>query len=691
VHIRAHPPGDPRQIPADGLTRRAYAYITAAFSDAVAAVRAAEETTRNNTLNAEAFDLFSKFWRGGVLGADDITAAMQAAGEACGLDEIEVDRTIGSALDGAQRKDRSGELPDFVYEEPVTGGQAAAGDLVMPSIDAAILAFEQLYDLRACGEEFFARPADTGTPAVVTEIGDAMKRAVMNWWRDAAVAWNAELTKGRAAATEAFIEQLEARDPLEQLAILKDLYFERRKKQDENEDDEGKWAVVFPAIDTFTRIVEHLRASASRHEPVELHLRVVDGPGFVVVDLAGESGSVVLITADGWRVCDVREVEGVPWFKRGPAMLPQVIPVAPEDVLATLEQGRQVLGLDAAQWRIALSGVIGAYFPSIARPGPWISGPSGTGKTTRGEMLAGWIDPMPHLGGRINLKRDERNARAKAMNTFIFTIDNASLISQDESDFWCSMHTGASDQVRKLHSDNTMLNYSYRRIGMGTSLVLPAGFQADALRRILHIQLAGTDKHPDSEALWKAYNQIKPAMLGAIFTLVAGVLANLDKAMGDELAGVPEMSDFARRLHAADLAFPGLGHDQEQGLFETYRLHAVEVLVSAGLEDPLALLVLKVMDQRGEEDFIISPTGLLTVLRAAATGRDEFAKWFPADATRMGDRLVKLDGPLRRLGVEVTRGQRTSRYIPYVLRKIKPPDSGAGGAGSGAGNEVSTT
>jgi hypothetical protein len=299
-------------------------------------------------------------------------------------------------------------------------------------------------------------------------------------------------------------------------------------------------------------------------------------------------------------------------------------------------------------------------------------------------MLAGWVDPVTSLGGRINLKRDPRDARAKAMNTFVFTIDNASVITQDESDFWCQMHTGASDQVRKLHSDNVMLSYSYRRIGMGTSLTLPAGFQADALRRLLHIKLAGTDDHPDSEVLWSDYNRIKPQVMGAIFTVIAEVLKHLGKAQGEKLAGVPEMSDFARRLKAADLAFPGLE------LYESYRQHSIEVLVAAGLEDPLALLVLRLMDKQGDKPFRGLPAALLAELRRAA-GLDVGEKWFPADATRLGEKLTRLDGPLRRLGIVVERDTRTSRGIPYAITKTKSADSGAGAAGSGAENGVSTT
>ena len=72
----------------------------------------------------------------------------------------------------------------------------------------------------------------------------------------------------------------------------------------------------------------------------------------MALDLADESGSVVLITADGWSLADVREVEGVPWFRRNDVMLPQIHPVAPEDVVATLDSARRVLGLDSARWAI---------------------------------------------------------------------------------------------------------------------------------------------------------------------------------------------------------------------------------------------------------------------------------------------------------------------------------------------------
>ena len=63
-------------------------------------------------------------------------------------------------------------------------------------------------------------------------------------------------------------------------------------------------------------------------------MRVTDEPGRLVVDLCDDQGSVVVITADGWQVADVREVPGSPWFRRGAQMLPQAVPQSPGDVLA---------------------------------------------------------------------------------------------------------------------------------------------------------------------------------------------------------------------------------------------------------------------------------------------------------------------------------------------------------------------
>ena len=207
ISSSATPPGgDQRQIPLDGLTRRAQAYVSAALADATRKVARAADHTRNQTLNDQAWALFSRLGPAGFLDPDDIAAAMQDAAEACGLYGDEIERTIVSACNGAGRKPRDHELPDFLFEVP---GPEHPDGLVKPGIKAAIYAFEKLYDLRkSAGGEFCARPAELGRPAVVTEIGDDLGHKVALWWRDAAEAWNESLRKRRAeAAGEKAAEQ----------------------------------------------------------------------------------------------------------------------------------------------------------------------------------------------------------------------------------------------------------------------------------------------------------------------------------------------------------------------------------------------------------------------------------------------------------------------------------------------------
>ena len=42
-------------------------------------------------------------------------------------------------------------------------------------------------------------------------------------------------------------------------------------------------------------------------------------------------------------------------------------------------------------------------------------------------------------------------------------MDNLTQITQEESDFWCTLHTGPAAQGRKLHSDNTLLTFRYKQ------------------------------------------------------------------------------------------------------------------------------------------------------------------------------------------------------------------------------------
>jgi hypothetical protein len=469
-HIKSYPAGDLRQLPRDGLTRRAHGYLTAALGSAAKAIATAKPQTRNTTLNSEAFALFAKFGRAGFLSADDIVAALSAAAQACGLDDKAIFDTLDSARKGGQIKDRTAELADFLFEEP---GEENESGVRKPSITSCLYAFEAMYDLRrAVTGEFISRPNIEEMPALVCDINDELGHRLRLWWRIQAEAWEEKIREKTAQLSEG-----------DQAAV---------------KEAEEEHATITPPDATFSTVLSHLRASATQHPPVVRHIRCFDDPEMnrVVVDLCDDLGRVVLVTENGWEVTDVRSVPGQLWFQRNGDMKQQVAPVWPESVLATLEKARKIFGVTQEQWKLILGALAGWHFSSIPRPGGWLSGVSGTGKTTRGAMWAGLIDPVEYLDDENDTGPDKRDARVQAVNHFLVTQDNVTAVNQKASDSWCRLHTGVSTSVRKLHSDNVMLTFKYMRVALGTSVSLPAGFRADALRRMLHIRLAVTADHP---------------------------------------------------------------------------------------------------------------------------------------------------------------------------------------------------
>jgi hypothetical protein len=631
--LAALPKGDDkREAPAE-LSRRARAYVASALESAAQRVAETPMGERNKSLNTEAFNIFSRFGTAGLLDPGEIATAFKAAAESCQLHGAEIVRTLRSSFEGAQAKPRSGELPDFVFET------ASPPPKVPPSITSAVYSFERMFQLRrSVAGEFVSRPESLDEPALVSDIGDEMNYVLRRWWRGQAESWN-----------ESVASKIGKIDP---------------DKPDK--DDEDAYITIFPPDATFSNTISHLKASATGHPPVIQHIRCFDDPdrAAIIVDLCDDTGMVVEITPDGFRVRDPRQIEGRPWFRRGGDMAPQMRPEDPGDIYQALEEARFVLGVDREPWRVILGGLIGSYFPSIDKPGWWLSGPSGSGKTTRGRMISSWVDPARYLGGRLNIKRDERNARVRAVNRYVLSMDNVTAISADESDFWCTLHTGVSEAVRKLHSDNTLLAYEYRRIGLATSLVLPDTLGEDALRRTLHIELPAADHHPDSSLLWRRYDAIKSRVLGAVFTILAGVLRELGGAEQDLMNDAPEMADYSRRLFAADKAYPGLK------LYESYSRHVVEVMLARASDDQFAVALRKWLESMPSHE-VTGTAGDLHERMGMAVGFDTTQKWWPKDGPRFSSRLTKLHIPLALAGIMVEKSRsKSSRDITIRLTEI---------------------
>ena len=254
---------------------------------------------------------------------------------------------------------------------------------------------------------------------MVKGIGREMTHFVGRWWREQAETYNAKVKE----------------------------QYQKDKQEAERAKAEGKKVEVekpdmanpFPSAETFSNINLHLEISASANEQIELYTRCWADSSRVVIDLGDRTGRVVLVTADvanPYRVIDPRENNGdLPWFRRSATMGAQVEPVraGSVDVLAMLERLRGILGYEGESrvWLLTLGWILGGHCSDVDRPGIWMTGPTGAGKTTRVKMAVNLIDPVRELGGDPDVRRDPRNARTRAMNRFVFSMDNLDNVTRE--------------------------------------------------------------------------------------------------------------------------------------------------------------------------------------------------------------------------------------------------------------------
>lgn len=276
-------------------------------------------------------------------------------------------------------------------------------------------------------------------------------------------------------------------------------------------------------------------------EEQPLALRVARHGGNLWLDLGDAEGRAVRITDAGWTVEPAAPV----LFRRTAlnAVLPEPVPGGELDELwqwlNVAEDDRPLV----AAWLVA------ALHPDIPHPVLGLFGEQGTGKSTAEKVLTTLIDPSP-----VPLRKPPRDADSwvtAAAGSWVVGIDNLSAIPDWLSDSMCRAVTGDGDVRRRLYTDGDLTVFSFRRC------LLINGIDVGAVRGDLAERLLPIDLHviPDRQrleesALWPAWQQAHPRLLGAVLDLTAGVEGVLPSV---RLARKPRMADFARILAAVDL------------------------------------------------------------------------------------------------------------------------------------------
>lgn len=401
-----------------------------------------------------------------------------------------------------------------------------------------------------------------------------------------------------------------------------------------------------------------LEGLAEDDDPVPVHLRVGSTPdGRIVVDLGAADGRAVVVAPNHWEVVDRSPV----LFRRSGAMAPMPEPVR---VPGGLDRFHALLNMGRPAFRHLVAWMAAAWLPDIPHPILTCKGEQGTGKSMTAQMAINLVDPSP--AARRSQPRDEKAWSRQAFTSWALCLDNISTIPRWLSDTLCKAVTGDGVVDRALFTDDDVVVLSYRRV-LAMTTIDAGALAGDLAERVLMVELQLIDgtRRRSEEELHTEFEAARPAVLGALLDLLAGVLAVLPSVRLDSM---PRMADFARVLAAVD---------QVTG-WQTLPdyLAASSNVASDALEgDPFGSAVATLVEQAGT--WTGTAAQLLEQVQPPYGARP--LDW-PKDATRASGRVKRLAPLLRSVGITVDDTQRSrdrTRHKLIVLTRTDPDDTAA--------------
>ncbi len=396
-------------------------------------------------------------------------------------------------------------------------------------------------------------------------------------------------------------------------------------------------------------------------ETIPVAVRIAGHQGSIYLDLADHQWQVVEVTATGWQVVTDPPVR----FRRTSGLLALPAPVSGGS-LERLREGRYVNVADDASWRL----LIGFLLSTVAPTGPYpvllLTGEQGSAKSTAARVIRSLIDPS-----ESPLRAEPREVRdllIAARNSWIVALDNLSGMQNWLSDALCRLATGGGFATRKLYADDEEIILDAQRPTIITGIT-DVAVRGDLLDRAITVELPRIADHERrlERDLWAAFEQDRPALLGALLDAVVGALARRDQV---HLARPPRMADFATWVTAAE---PALGW--EAGAFlDAYAVNRATAHELALDGSALASALRDLLPESGGTWEGTSSELLDTLV--SRVGRDETdrllkRKAWPASPRGLAGDLRRLAPNLRAVGIEMIfeREAHTRRRLITIIRE----------------------
>ncbi len=299
-----------------------------------------------------------------------------------------------------------------------------------------------------------------------------------------------------------------------------------------------------PGSQAIRDALNDLQAQAKYDGPERsVHVRVGADSGCLYLDLVNPDWQVVEISVSGWRLLRRSPVD----FCRTPGMHPLPEPVSGGSV----DELRPFLNLETDDdWHLVVAWLLAALRPSGPYPIALLQGEQGSSKSTTARVLRALIDP--NTCPLRTKPREERDLMVAAANSRVVCFDNLSGLPQELSDALCRLSTGGGFSTRQLFTDSEEILLDVQRpvilTGIDSLTTRP-----DLTDRALSISLPHLpeERRRREDEFWREFYAVRPRVLGALLTALAGALRNIDHV---RLERPPRMADFAAWAVAAEPA-----------------------------------------------------------------------------------------------------------------------------------------
>ncbi|GGP93535.1 hypothetical protein [Streptomyces melanogenes] len=238
--------------------------------------------------------------------------------------------------------------------------------------------------------------------------------------------------------------------------------------------------------------------------------------------------------------------------------LPNTEPLPPVSG-GSLTELRDLLNVTDESWARIVPWLVTGLLPDIPRPLLLLTGGPCSGKSLTARMLAHLLDAGVVPFGRLPHNEDAwQAAQAGAVAVF----DNVTRIPDETSDRLCRAVTGGTTVRRPLYTDTPVTVEEPSRAVILAGTIAPDELRADLVDRTVVVELEHITAPRPESALWEAFTEARPRILGALLDLLVVVLGKLpalrEKADRGEIPA-HRLVDHALVIVALEEAVPSAG------------------------------------------------------------------------------------------------------------------------------------